>query len=40
VAGLADAVGLGGTVEREGLHLDHQLVLGQQLGVWVPESRP
>src|SRR6266571_5242259 len=32
VAGLADAVGLGGAVEREGLHLDHQLVLCQQLG--------
>ena len=31
VAGLADAVGLGGAVEREGLHLDDQLVLGQQL---------
>src|SRR5512132_3615655 len=32
VAGLADAVGLGGALEREGLHLDHQLVLRQQLG--------
>ena len=32
VAGLADAGGLGGAVEREGLHLDDQLVLGQQVG--------
>ncbi len=32
VAALADAVGLGSAVERECLHLDHQLVLCQQFG--------
>src|SRR5438046_412713 len=32
VAGLADAVCLGGAVEGKGLLLDHQLVLRQQLG--------
>ena len=30
VAALTDPVRLGGAVEREGLHLDHQLVLCQQ----------
>src|SRR6266516_6295387 len=32
VAALADAVGLGSAVERERLHLDHELVLCQQFG--------
>src|SRR5689334_18797995 len=32
VTALADAVGLGGAVERERLHLDHEVVLGQQSG--------
>src|SRR2546421_221882 len=32
MAALADAVGLGGAAERERLHLDHQVVLGQQSG--------
>ena len=36
VSGLADAVGIRGAVEREGLHLDHQLVLGQQLSDLAP----
>src|SRR4029450_3218549 len=31
-AALADAVGLGGAVGRERLDLEHQLVLGQQVG--------
>lgn len=32
VPGLTDAVGLRRTLERERLYLDHELVLGQQLG--------
>jgi len=32
VAALTDAVGLGGAIERKGLHLDHEFVLCQQLG--------
>src|SRR6185437_4926258 len=32
VAALADAIGLGGAVERERLHLDHEVVPGQQSG--------
>ena len=32
MSGLADTVGLGGAVERVCLHLDDQLVLGQQVG--------